>query len=96
MKLNEVMGELIPYDDSTAMRLAKEIYRGSGGDVEKARNMTNALRQQILKNIEKHDKMASMSRVGRGSRVEKRPPGRGDVPGYQGDRGSESTFSATA
>jgi len=63
MKLFEI-AEVIPYDDSTSMKLAKQLYRAANGDLEKAKAMANGLRQGILKSLEKHHKMATMQRVG--------------------------------
>lgn len=95
MKLNEVMGDYIPYEESTPMQLAKELYRGSGGDVDKAKKMADGLAQKIKQHIDSHHEMVSMRRVGQGSRVEKRPPSR-DIPGYKEDPSQRSTFSSVA
>lgn len=94
MKLFEVLDDFIDYDDSTPMKLAKDIYRGSGGDVEKAKAMANLLRQQILKNIDKHHKMATMQRVGGEQRNYQPEP---DLKtGYEQEPEEKSTFNASA
>jgi hypothetical protein len=63
MRLNEMVGQLMPYDESTAMRLAKDLYRGSGGDVEKARRMLRYFANQVSGNLDKYDRQIRMKRV---------------------------------
>lgn len=80
MRLNEVT-EYIPFDNSTAMKIAKQLYRASNGDVKKAKKMADGMRKDILQKIEDFDKLIKTRRVPRG-REGFRPPS-GSVPGYE-------------
>lgn len=65
MKLNEVIDNVLLHDDSTAMRIAKELHRGSGGDVEKARKMARVLFSSVDRKIAAYDQMSKMQHVNR-------------------------------
>jgi len=56
-------GEYLPYDETTAMKLAKDLYRGSGGDTEKAKQMAQYLMNQVVANIDAHAKRVQMKKV---------------------------------
>lgn len=64
MKLDEMVGEYLPYDDSTAMKLAKDLYRGSNGDINKAKAMLKYLMNQVESNIDKYASHMQTKRVG--------------------------------
>jgi len=63
--LNE---EHIPFDGSMPMKLARDLYRGSKGDVETAKKMAQYLYQQIVGNIDKHAKKVGTKRI-KGSQI---------------------------
>lgn len=92
MKLFEV-AEYIPYDDSTTMKIAKQLYRASNGNVKKAKKMADGMRKDILQKIEDFDKLMKTRRVSRG-REEFRPPS-DSVPGYE-EPGNTSSFHDVA
>lgn len=63
MKLDtiiEMEGELLPYDESTAMQLAKDLLRGAKGDAGKAKQMAQYMIQQVIGNIDAHAKRVKM------------------------------------
>lgn len=68
-ELFEVAGEIGIYDDSTAMKLARDLYSGSGGDVEKARKMARGFFSKIDKKITAYDQMSKMRHVNRNSPI---------------------------
>ncbi len=59
--LNE--DEVIPYDVSQAMLIAKQFYRQAGRNPEKAKKLATYFHQQILGNIDKHVKNISIRRI---------------------------------
>ncbi len=63
MKPDEMVGEYLPYDNSTAMKLAKDLYRGSNGDVSKAKAMLKYLANQVELNIDKYARELQTKRV---------------------------------
>lgn len=69
MKLNEMMGDYQQYDDSTAMKLAKQFLRGSKCDVKKANMLADRFANEIKNKIARHGKMMCMRRTD-GEKVE--------------------------
>lgn len=63
MNINELTGQLIPFNTDTAMKLAKEFYRGANGDPDKAKQLLKYFSQQVAANIDKHEKNVKMKRV---------------------------------
>ena len=65
MKINEVVGDFIPYDETNSAELAKEFWRMSNGDLQKAIKLADSYRNLLVFKIKAHAGKQGVKRISR-------------------------------
>lgn len=63
MKLTEIQGDFLPYDETNSMELAKEFWRMSDGDLKKALKLADNYASLLKFKIKAHAGKQSIKRV---------------------------------